>query len=87
MLHNRDEQYVLNIVIYQCKIYYRDSVLKIYYHDSCTCLITQHDYNILMEIQYRPVTTAHMRVNFHVVAMCICNRGPCEVKAVVRDHD
>jgi len=38
-------------------------------------------------IQYRPVTTAHTRMNFRAVATRICNRGPREVKAVVHDHE
>jgi len=38
-------------------------------------------------IQYCPVTTAHTCVNFCVVATCICNRGPREVKAVIHNHE
>jgi len=41
----------------------------------------------MLDIQYHPVTTAHTCVNFRVVATRICNRGPCEVKAVVHDHE
>jgi len=35
-------------------------------------------------MQYHPITTAQTCVNFRVVATCICNRGPREVKAVVQ---
>jgi len=64
-----------------CKVWYSQQVEKNIREEVPKAVDTKM--SIMKQLQYRPVTTAHTRVNFCMVAMCICNHGPCKVKAVV----